>query len=184
MPIVALPVAEQRTRAWLDSFVVGLNLCPFARPVIASEGLRLILTESNQVEDLLHGFLTELQLISSSDEAEIATSLLVMPNALTDFEHYLGFVGLAEELIEEADFEGVIQLASFHPDYQFDTEPEDSASHFTNRSPYPMIHFLRGEMLERVLKDFPDPEQIPQSNIQTLEAMGRTEIERRWNSLK
>mgnify|MGYP000604227014 FL=1 len=91
---------------------------------------------------------------------------------------------MAEELIEEADLEGVIQLASFHPDYRFDGEPEDSASHFTNRSPYPMIHFLREEMMERVLGEFPDSEQIPQQNIQTLETIGRSEIERRWNSLE
>lgn len=184
MPSEALTVAEQRTKAWLDSFVVGLNLCPFARPVIVSEGLRLTLNESSQVEGILHGFLTELELISSSDETEIATTLLVVPNALANFEEYLGFVELAEELIEEADLEGVIQLASFHPDYRFDGEPEDSASHFTNRSPYPMIHFLREEMMERVLGEFPDSEQIPQQNIQTLETIGRSEIERRWNSLE
>ena len=184
MPNKALTITEQHTQAWLDSFVVGLNLCPFARPLIASDGVRLILNESSQIEGILRGFLTELELISNSDEAEIATTLLIIPNGLADFTEFLGFLELAEELIKEADLEGMIQLASFHPNYRFDGEPEDSVSHFTNRSPYPVIHFLREEMMERVLNEFSNPEQISQRNIQALKTIGRTEIERRWNNLK
>ena len=184
MPSKAISVVEQQIRAWLDSFVVGLNLCPFARPVVASDALRISVCKSDELQQVAETFMAELALIQRSPESEIATSLLVLPNALNNFQEYLSFIENAEALIEEMDLVGIIQLASFHPDYQFAGEPAESASHFTNRSPYPVIHFLREEMMERVLEDFPEPEAIPQRNIQTLEEIGRAEIEKRWNSLK
>ena len=175
---------EKHIRAWLESFIVGLNLCPFARPVIASDGLRIAICESEDLDQLHRAFLTELDLIQQSKEQEIATTLLVMPNALTDFDDYLMFIDNAEALIEELGLDGTIQLASFHPDYLFDGETEDSASHFSNRSPYPVIHFLREEMLTDALEEFPNPEQIPLRNISTLEKIGRAEIELRWQKLR
>ena len=184
MSSTAISLSEQQVRAWLESFVVGLNLCPFARPVVASDALRITVCESDELQQVAETFMAELELIRQSPESEIATSLLVLPNALNDFEEYLSFIENAEALIEEMDLVGIIQLASFHPDYQFAGEPAESASHFTNRSPYPVIHFLREEMMERVLEDFPEPESIPLRNIKTLEEIGRAEIEKRWNSLK
>lgn len=184
MPSKAISVIEQQIRAWLDQFVVGLNLCPFARPIVASESLRISVCDSEELQQVAEAFMAELELIQQYQESEIATTLLVLPNALKDFEEYLSFIENAEALIDEMDLVGIIQLASFHPDYQFAGEPAESASHFTNRSPYPVIHFLREEMMERVLEDFPEPEAIPQRNIQTLEDIGRAEIEKRWNSLK
>ena len=175
---------EKHIRAWLESFIVELNLCPFARPVIASDGLRIAIYESKDIDQLHRAFLTELDLIQQSTEQEIATTLLVMPNALTDFDDYLMFIDNAEALIEELDLDGTIQLASFHPEYLFDGEAEDSASHFSNRSPYPVIHFLREEMLTDALEEFPNPEQIPLRNISTLEKIGRAEIELRWQKLR
>jgi hypothetical protein len=174
---------EQRTRAWLDSFVVGLNLCPFARPVIAADGLRLTVCESGQLEDIAAIYLQELDLICQSSESEIATSLLVLPAGLEDFEIYLDFVDNANNLLEEQGLSGTIQLASFHPQYQFDGEPEGAASHYTNRSPYPMIHFLREDMVARALADFPNPQDIPQRNIQTLEAMDVIELQQNLDNL-
>lgn len=175
---------EQHIRAWLESFIVGLNLCPFARPVIASDGLRIAICESEDLDQLYRAFLTELDLIQQSTEQEIATTLLVMPNALADFDDYLMFIDNAEALIEELGLDGTIQLASFHPEYLFDGEAEDSASHFSNRSPYPVIHFLREEMLSNALEEFPNPEQIPLRNIGTLEKIGRAEIALRWQKLR
>jgi hypothetical protein len=178
-----LPAIEQRVREWLDHFVVGLNLCPFARPVVASDGLRIRVCESVETEQIMHMFLSELDFIQSSSESDIATTLLVIPNALMEFDVYLAFIDLAEELLKESGLEGVIQLASFHPRYQFDGEPENSASHFSNRSPYPLVHFLREDMLARALGSFPNPETIPTKNINMLESIGREEIERRWAHL-
>jgi hypothetical protein len=175
---------EQQVRAWLDHFVMGLNLCPFARPVVASEALRISICDAKQLQQVAEAFMAELDLIQQSPESDIATTLLVLPNALNDFEEYLSFIENAEVLIDQMGLTGVIQLASFHPDYQFEAEPSDSASHFTNRSPYPVIHFLREEMMERVLENVPHPEQIPQRNIQKLEAMGHGAVEQLLQSLK
>jgi hypothetical protein len=169
---------EEQVRAWLDDFVVGLNLCPFARPVVASKALRISICDSGDLQQVAESFVAELELIQQSSESAIATTLLVLPNALNDFEQYLSFIENAETLIDEIGLCGTIQLASFHPDYQFEGEPADSASHFSNRSPFPLIHFLREDMMERVLENFPNPEQIPQRNIETLEAMGREDVER------
>jgi hypothetical protein len=181
-PLAYSPV-EKRTRAWLDSFVVGLNLCPFARPVIAAGGLRLTVCESGKLDDIAASYLQELNQICDSPEFEIATSLLVLPAGLEDFETYLDFVDNANHLLEDQGLAGIIQLASFHPQYQFDGELEGATSHFTNRSPYPMIHFLREEMMERLLNDFPNPEQIPQRNIETLDAINVAELQQRLDNL-
>ena len=174
---------DQRVHAWLEQFVVGLNVCPFARPVVSSEALRIVVCEATQHQDITAAFMSELDLIQQSSESMVATTLLAMPYALCDFEEYLDFVDDAESLLEEVGLSGVIQLASFHPEYQFEGEPAESAGHYTNRAPFPLIHFLREEMVTRALDQFPDSEQIPQRNIQRLEAMGVATIEEMLKSL-
>lgn len=175
--------AEAQTRRWLTEFVVGLNLCPFARPMLDSEQLRIAVCAEADLALLQRSFLSELDLIQSKPESDIATSLLVFTDALTDFDDYLDFLALAQELLGDAGLEGLVQLASFHPDYRFEGEAEDAPSHFSNRSPYPTIHLIREDMLERVLLEFPDPEGIPGRNIATLEELGSEELERRWQAL-
>ena len=176
--------AEQQLRAWLDDFVIDLNLCPFASSVIASDGLRIAVCESDQLQQVAETFVAELELIERSPESAIATTILALPNALLDFEDYLSFIDNAEALLEDSGNDSVIQLASFHPDYQFDGEALEAVSHFTNRSPYPLIHFLRVDMMATALATFPNPEAIPERNIATLEELGRPEIESRWNKFK
>ena len=183
MATVVWSLIEQQVRAWLEHFVVGLNLCPFASPVVSSDGLRIKICESTELEQIMQTFLTELDLIQSTSELDIATTLLVIPNALGNFEEYLDVIDLAETLLIEVGLEGIIQLASFHPLYQFDGEPEESASHFSNRSPYPLIHLLREDMMASALSSFPNPQTIPLKNISTLESIGREEIQRRWNQI-
>ncbi len=163
---------ERKTLRWIKEFVVGLNLCPFARPLLASDALRVTVCEATEDEGVAEALLDELELIEKVSEAEIATTLVVFPNALQGFSAYLAFLDSAQQLLEEMDLVGVLQLASFHPNYQFAGEPEDSASHYTNRAPFPMIHLLREDMLTRALDTFPNPEQIPEQNIQTLEDLG------------
>ena len=174
---------DRRVRAWLQRFVVGLNLCPFARPVVSSEALRVVVCEATEHQDITAVFMTELDLIQRSPESMVATTLLAIPYALRNFEEYLGFIEEAESLLEAVGLSGVIQLASFHPGYQFEGEPAASAGHYTNRAPFPLIHFLREEMVTRALDQFPDSEQIPQRNIQRLEAMGVATIEQMLKSL-
>ena len=183
MSVVESSLVEKHIRAWLQSFIVELNLCPFARPLIADPALRINVCEANNIEQLHYAFLSELDLIQQSSEGEIATSLLVMPNTLQTFEDYLDFLGDAEAMLEELGLDGTIQLASFHPQYLFEGEDKDSASHFSNRSPYPLIHFLREEMVTAALENVDMPQQIPERNIALLEGLGRETVAARWNAL-
>ena len=183
MSAINSSLVEKHIRAWLQSFIVELNLCPFARPLIADPALRINICEANNVEQLHYAFLSELDLIQQSSEGEIATSLLVMPNTLHSFEDYLDFLGDAEAMLEELGLDSTIQLASFHPQYLFEGEDKNSASHFSNRSPYPLIHFLREDMVTAALENVDMPQQIPERNIALLEGMGRETVAARWNAL-
>ena len=174
---------ERKTLAWVKDFVVGLNLCPFARPLLASEALRVTVCEANDDEGVAAALLDEIQLIQKASESEVATTLVVFPNALQGFDGYLAFLDGAQQLLEEMGLLGVLQLASFHPDYQFAGEPIESASHFTNRAPFPMIHLLREDMVTRALETYPNPELIPERNIQKLEDLGLERLQQMLTAL-
>ena len=167
---------SDRTLDWLDRVVIGLNLCPFAAPVRRSNRIRVAVIGGSDQSDLLARLLEEMDLLQRADESEIGTSLLVFPAALSDFDDYWHFAELANALLAQVGLEGVLQLATFHPDYLFAGEPEQALSHFTNRSPYPMLHLIREQQLERLLAQYPDAEQIPQRNIDTLERLGRERL--------
>ena len=175
--------AIARVRAWIECFVVDLNFCPFARPVVSSDALRIVACESASPEAITTLLITELNLLSQSSESDIATSVLVLPEGLEEFDDYLGFLDDAQTVLEEMGLEGEIQLASFHPDYRFEGEPVDAVSHFTNRAPYPLIHLLRETMVTSALENYLNPERIPERNIQTLERLGLAGIERLLHSL-
>jgi len=175
--------AIARVRAWIERFVVDLNLCPFARPVVSTDALRIVACESASPEAIATPLITEFDLLSQSSESDIATSVLVFPEGLEDFDDYLGFLDDAQTLLEEMGLGGEIQIASFHPDYRFEGEPVDAVSHFTNRAPYPLIHLLRETLVTNALDAYPNPERIPERNIQTLERLGLAGIESLLNSL-
>jgi len=187
LPVSALKPAraevERKTLGWVKDFVVGLNLCPFARPLLASKALRVTVCEANDDEGVAKALLDEVELIQKTSESEVATTLVVFPNALEKFDDYLAFLMGAEGLLDEMDLAGVLQLASFHPDYQFAGEPIEAASHFTNRAPFPMIHLLREDMVTRALETYPNPEQIPERNIQKLEDLGRKRLQQMLTAL-
>ena len=161
--------AIARVRAWIELFVVDLNLCPFARPVVSTDALRIVACESASPKVIATLLITELDLLSQSEESDIATSVLVFPAGLEDFDDYLRLLDDAQTLLEEMGSDGEIQLASFHPDYRFEGEPIDAVSHFTNRAPCPLIHLLRETTVTTALETYPNPERIPKRNIQTLE---------------
>lgn len=175
--------AEAHIRAWLEDFVVGLNLCPFARPLLGSDNLRIAVCLETEQAALLRAFLRELDLLQGSTESEIATTLLAFPRALASFDDYLALLEEAQYLLRAAGLEGLVQLASFHPHYRFEGEADNAASHYSNRAPYPLVHLLREDMLTRVLADHADPEEIPARNVETLGVMGVAELERRWQKL-
>jgi hypothetical protein len=174
---------ERHIRRWLEEFVVGLNLCPFARPLLAAPNLRIAVSGETDVRALHRVFLQELDLLQGCAESDIATTLLAFPRALDDFNDYLHFLDDAQALLSQSGLEGLVQLASFHPEYRFAGEAPEAASHYSNRAPYPIIHLLREDMMTRVLEDFPEPQRIPDRNIATLNAIGVDELQQRWRAL-
>ena len=161
------------TTKWLERAVIGLNLCPFAKAVHVKGQIRyaVCLTESPEV--LLTELIRELQFLVNADPADIDTTLLIHPHVFTDFLDYNDFLEVADAAIAELKLDGVIQIASFHPQYQFaDTEPDD-ITNFTNRAPYPTLHLLREESVTRAVAAFPDAGDIFEKNIDTMTALGR-----------
>jgi hypothetical protein len=164
------------TRRWVSAVVIGLNLCPFARRVFEGELIRYVVTGATDENSLLEDLTRELKTLAATPRSEVETTLLIHPAALADFLDYNDFLGVADDLVRRLGLRGVIQIASFHPKYQFaGTEPE-AVENYTNRSPYPMLHLLREESISEVA-DNPDVGQtIPQRNIETLRKMGREAI--------
>ncbi len=161
------------TRNWLEKAVIGLNLCPFARAVYAGDRIRYVVSGATTVEALLEVLAAELELLAETDESKTETTLLIHPQVLGDFLDYNDFLELADALVEELDLDGLLQVASFHPQYQFaDTEPDD-VTNCSNRSPYPTLHLLRESSVERAVAAHPDTEQIYRDNIKTLRQLGR-----------
>jgi hypothetical protein len=164
-------------RRWIERFVIGLNLCPFAASLLrgepgARESLRIAVCAQTQPRALAEAVLAEFEILRAAPADAPETTVLVFRQALREFDDYLDFLALAEDLLYECGLEGILQIASFHPDYQFEgTQPED-VSNFTNRAPYPMLHFLREESVSHALERYPEPERIPERNIERLRAMG------------
>lgn len=170
------PTAEQavtETRAWLEKAVIGLNLCPFARAPHVRNQIRYVVSEAETPEDLLADLIAELRTIAAADPEEIETTLLIHPRVLDDFLDYNDFLGVAEGVVEDLELEGIIQVASFHPHYQFADSGPDDVENYTNRSPYPTLHLLREASVERAVDSIPDPAEIYERNIATLRRLGR-----------
>ena len=164
----------QSTQQWVDSFVVELNLCPFAKCELANNRVRFSVTEAITEEQLLEALQTELELLKS--DLSVETTLLIHPQVLQDFYDYNQFLSLADSLFVEMNLEGIYQIASFHPDYQFSGADPDDAENYTNRSPFPMLHLLRENSLEKVIANYPDVDQIPARNIELMNNLGRDEL--------
>ena len=164
------PIAA--TERWLQRAVIGLNLCPFAKAVVAKKQVRFVLSDAVTPEDLLQTLGEELALLRDTPADQVDTTLIVHPQVLTDFLDYNDFLDLADGLVESMELEGVLQVASFHPDYQFAGSEADDIANFTNRSPYPTLHLLREDSVERAVAAFPDPDAIVERNIETLTRLG------------
>jgi len=175
--VIADAAIAAHTRRWIERFVVDLNLCPFAAPVLRAQQLDIVVCALTAVPEMAMAVLDELDRLQRTQESELATSVLVFSRALGDFEAYLDFLALAEELLEESGLDGIVQIASFHPHYQFDGAPLHDVANFTNRSPYPMLHFIREAAVSRALEHYPSPDQIPSRNIARLHSMGREVVD-------
>ena len=160
------------TRAWLEKAVIGLNLCPFAKAVYVRDRVRLVVSQARHMDDLLDELDRELDLLVATPAEQIDTTLIIHPTLFPDFLDFNDFLEIAEGVLGEHQLEGVIQLASFHPRYQFEgTEPEDMGN-YTNRAPYATLHLLREDSVEKAIEGLPDPDAIYRDNIQTLERLG------------
>jgi hypothetical protein len=161
-----------QTRSWLERAVIGLNLCPFAKAVHVKQQIRYVVSDATDEEGLLADLLFELQALADSDPEQIETTLLIHPYVLNDFLDYNDFLEVADAAVSELDLDGELQVASFHPDYQFaDSHPSD-IENFSNRAPYPTLHLLREESVAKAVAAFPDAAQIFDRNIETLRQLG------------
>ena len=161
-----------QTRHWLEKAVIGLNLCPFAKAVYVKNQVRLVVSQARHADDLLEELDRELDLLVATPAAEIDTTLLIHPTLFAEFLDFNDFLEIAEGVVDEHGLEGVVQLASFHPGFQFDgTEPDD-ISNYTNRAPFSILHLLREDSVERAVQAFPEAETVFEDNIRTLEKLG------------
>ncbi len=160
------------TEQWLEKAVIGLNLCPFAKAVHVKKQVRYVVSEASTPEELLEDLVKELEFLAGEDPDKVDTTLLIHPLVLQDFEDYNEFLDVADAALEELELDGVLQVASFHPEYQFaDTDKNDIAN-YTNRSPYPTLHLLREESIDRAVEAFPEASEIFDKNIETMEKLG------------
>lgn len=171
-----------RTQLWLERAVIGLNLCPFAKSVFVKKQVRYALTAASSPDELLAELEHELTLLADTDPAQLDTTLLIHPLAMTDFLDFHFFLGEVDALIRNLGYEGVFQIASLHPQYEFAGSEPDDIANFTNRSPYPTLHLLRESSIDRAVAAFPEAEAIFERNIETMERLGHEGWKKLWLS--
>jgi uncharacterized protein len=177
MPVsAAATLADQpaiaATQRWLERAVIGLNLCPFAKAEHVHGRIRYFVSDATRPDQLLLHLEQEIAHLLAQDPATTETSLLIVPQMLADFLDYNDFLDEADAMLEHADPEAQLQIASFHPLYQFGGTAPDDMENYTNRSPYPMLHLLREDSVERAVAAFPDAGSIYERNIVTLKSLG------------
>ena len=160
------------TQAWLEKAVIGLNLCPFAKAVHVKKQIRYTVSNATTPEALLTDLIAALEQLAEANPDEVDTTLLIHPQVLTDFLDYNEFLDVADAALDELDLVGEIQIASFHPHYQFADSGPDDIENYTNRSPYPTLHLLREDSIERAVGAFPDAADIFDKNIDTMRRLG------------
>ena len=163
---------ETDVRRWLERAVIGLNLCPFAKAVYVKDQVRIVISDASTERALLEELGEELALLRDTPAEQVDTTLLVHPQVLGDFLDYNDFLGDADALVEAMDLDGVLQVASFHPLYQFAGSQPDDADNLTNRAPYPILHLLREASIDRAVAAYPDPDAIIARNIATVRELG------------
>lgn len=160
------------TRRWLERAVIGLNLCPFAKAAYVKQRVRFTVSAATTGEALLDDLIVALQDLHAADAKDCETTLLIHPQALPDFLDYNDFLDAADAALEALGLDGVIQVASFHPQYQFSGTEADDIENYSNRSPYPLLHLLREDSIEQAVESYPDVDDIPARNIETLNQLG------------
>jgi hypothetical protein len=171
MPVTTETVIDD-TRTWLERAVIGLNLCPFAKSVHVKGQVHYVVSRAPTAQALLQDLMVELKALNDSDPLQRDTTLLIAPDCLADFLDFNDFLADADQALVDLDLEGVLQIANLHPDYQFAGTRADDVTNFTNRSPYPTLHLLREDSIDRAVAAFPDAESIFERNMETMERIG------------
>ncbi|TOF41251.1 hypothetical protein CGJ21_08700 [Vibrio parahaemolyticus] len=174
-PNTDINAITQQVDQWLNDVVIGLNLCPFAAKPQRNKQIKIFVSEATQEEALLEDILLQLIELSTTEPEKLETTLVVVPNMLQDFWDYNFCIDWVEGLIKQQDWEGIFRVATFHPDYCFGGAAPEDDENLTNRSPYPIFHLIREESMEKVLKHYPDPESIPDTNIARVSALSEEE---------
>lgn len=168
-------VITTQTQSWIETVIIGLNFCPFAKREYDRGNIRYSICHDIQIEHCLHKLIDEC--IELDSKPEIETTLLIFPDSFIDFDDYLDFVDLARSLLDDQGYTGTYQIATFHPDYCFDDSTDTDPANYTNRSPYPMLHIIREASLERALQNYPKPEEIPTRNIELARSQGQAKMQ-------
>jgi hypothetical protein len=161
-----------RTRAWVEQAVIGLNLCPFAKAVQVRDQIRYLVSTATDADGLLQLLTEELHLLAAADPVALETTLLIHPQVMNDFLDFNDFLEAADAAVEALGYAGVLQVASFHPMYQFEGTTADDVTNASNRSPFPTLHLLRESSIDRAVQAFGDTDQIYRNNIAALQALG------------
>ena len=188
LPPVNIPMADPATVAtivaatqrWLERAVIGLNLCPFAKSVHVKKQIRYAVTAAQNADELLAELEHELQLLATTDPAVLDTTLLIHPQVMGDFLDFHFFLAEANAAIRNLGFDGIFQIASLHPQYEFAGSETDDIDNFSNRSPYPTLHLLREASIDRAVAAFPDAADIFERNIETLQGLGHEGWRQLW----
>jgi len=171
-PSVSVEIIIAQTKEWLEKAVIGLNLCPFAKSVYQKKQIRFVVSSSSTEEALLADLKLELQKLADTEASEIDTTLLIHPYVFGDFLDYNDFLGQADRVVKKMKLDDEIQIASFHPEYQFAGTDKEDVTNLTNRSPYQLLHLLREESVSKAVDSFPNVDQIPEKNMETLRKLG------------
>lgn len=165
-------VVIEDTVRWLEKAVIGLNLCPFAKGVHVKEQIHYAVSQATDAEAVAEDLHRELEALAEANAEKRDTTLLILPHALQDFLDFNDFLEVADAMIEELDLGGILQVASFHPQFQFEGTEVDDVTNCTNRAPYPILHLLREDSIDKAVEAFPEAESIYEQNMQTLEKIG------------
>ncbi len=166
----------EKSRAWVERFVIGLHLCPFAKRPYEKGQVRFEVCFEKRTGAQLTAFWKEIELLLNTPKEKISNTILIFPNGLNNFEKYLDLYDLAEQLLLDQKLNGKFQLASFHPDYQFEGTVKEVVTNYTNRSPFPFIHILRVEEVTEAIANYPDVKKVPERNMEKLKKLGKDQL--------
>jgi hypothetical protein len=176
--------AAEAVARWVEGAVIGLRLCPFAASPWKAGEVRIVISSAKDSDAAIRQALDEALHLMEVSEDEVGTTLVVLPESLSIFEEFLDAEATLSHILSQAGADGILQVASFHPDFAFEGEDADAVSHWTNRSPYPILHLLREAQVSAAVDAHPDPEAIPEENIHRLEALGRDHLIALWRGFR